>query len=336
MTTSRYGRTSASAPNWCAPNSAATVLVSASVTPAAIPPPTPRVSARRRGDIRAARAPPVTAATTWANAAMPSRPGLAVASPPDGRATDKKTTSPANVASAASHSIGRIRRWSAHAARARANRRLLARTGSITTRRPRSSAAAWRERLTATSARPVSQSGCRRSLSRTALSNAASDLSLAATRCWTTLATAKVPAAVAANATASGCALVPLMRQRNSRPCRTSSRSDRRAATDSAQPGPKWAPISADLSRSGRYVRIRQRPMAEAGSKFTLEPQRLVVIALEQSDKQGQQQEVVTAEAEQGDIVMRGERFAFGFGKGQPRAALHLGKVQDDVDRKST
>ena len=48
--------------------------------------------------------------------------------------------------------------------------------------------------------------------------------------------------------------------------------------------------------------------MAQPGGELPLEGQRLCVVPLEQRDEQGQQQEVVRAELEQRDVIVRGQR----------------------------
>ncbi len=167
------------------------------------------------------------------------------------------------------------------------------------TSRPRPSAVACSERLTITAARPASQSGRRIRRSRTAESKAAPERSLAATRCCTTLATAKVAAAVIARAIATGCAAVPVMRL--SRSCAGGEcQLHVRIMTFEGSRGYCYQDSCriVMLGPLGRDVWVRQCPVAEPCGELALECQRLVVVTLEQRDEQGQQQEVVAPECE--------------------------------------
>jgi hypothetical protein len=71
--------------------------------------------------------------------------------------------------------------------------------------------------------------------------------------------------------------------------------------------------------------------VAEPGRELPLEGQRLGVVALEQGDEQGQDQEVVRAHLEQRDVVVGGQRLPFGVGEPQPGAALGARAVEDSV-----
>src|SRR5215471_9288596 len=75
---------------------------------------------------------------------------------------------------------------------------------------------------------------------------------------------------------------------------------------------------------SGRDVGVGEGPVAEAGGVLALEPERLVVVALEQGDEQGQCEERVGPELEQLRVVVRRERLALGVGQREPGALLAL------------
>src|SRR5271166_5911062 len=72
---------------------------------------------------------------------------------------------------------------------------------------------------------------------------------------------------------------------------------------------------------SGGDVGVGDAPVAEPGGELALERQRLGVVPLEQGDEQGQQQEVVRAELEERDVVVRRQRLPLGVGELQPGAA---------------
>src|SRR5579864_1934029 len=57
-------------------------------------------------------------------------------------------------------------------------------------------------------------------------------------------------------------------------------------------------------------VRIGQRPVLEFPRVFALESQRLRVVALEESDKERERQEIVCSQLEQLDVVMHRQRLA--------------------------
>src|SRR5215469_17753415 len=87
--------------------------------------------------------------------------------------------------------------------------------------------------------------------------------------------------------------------------------------------------IRLGAARSGGDVRVGEGPVAEAGGVLALEPERFVVIALEQGDEQGQREERVGPELEQLRVVVRRERLALGVGQRQPRALLALMTAED-------
>src|SRR5262249_58304503 len=97
-----------------------------------------------------------------------------------------------------------------------------------------------------------------------------------------------------------------------------------------------WAGLHPVLHRarraySGRDVGVGEAPVAEAGGVLALEPERLVVVALEQGDEQGQREERVGPELEQLRVVVGRERLALGVGQRQPGAPLALVTAEDHV-----
>jgi hypothetical protein len=70
--------------------------------------------------------------------------------------------------------------------------------------------------------------------------------------------------------------------------------------------------------------------MLQSQSVLTLEAQRFVV-ALEQRDEQGEAQERVGAQFEEGRIIVLGQGPAFRFGECQPRAGFAVDAVQDAI-----
>src|SRR5438876_9425519 len=78
-------------------------------------------------------------------------------------------------------------------------------------------------------------------------------------------------------------------------------------------------------------VRVGHRPMLEVLRVLKLEPQRTLIVTLEQGDKEGERQEMVRSKLEKLDVVMRRQRLALFVAKLLPRAAFDLRKVQNDV-----
>src|SRR2546421_13018958 len=71
--------------------------------------------------------------------------------------------------------------------------------------------------------------------------------------------------------------------------------------------------------------------MLEVLSVFELEPQRSLIVTLEQGDKEGQRQEMVRSKLEKLDVVMRRQSFALCIGKMLPCATFNLRQIRDDV-----
>src|SRR5437870_13791632 len=78
-------------------------------------------------------------------------------------------------------------------------------------------------------------------------------------------------------------------------------------------------------------VWVGQRPVLEFPRVLALESQRLRIVTLEQGDTERERQEIVRSQLEQLDVVMRRQRLTLFVGKLLPRAAFHLGQVQDYV-----
>src|ERR687886_677902 len=78
-------------------------------------------------------------------------------------------------------------------------------------------------------------------------------------------------------------------------------------------------------------VGIGQRPVLKLPRILALEPQRLRIVTLKQSDKERERQERVRAQFEEPDVVMRRQRLALLIGEPLPGAAFGFGQIQDDI-----
>ncbi|MGD0935203.1 MAG: CopD family protein [Streptosporangiaceae bacterium] len=85
------------------------------------------------------------------------------------------------------------------------------------------------------------------------------------------------------------------------------------------------------LRTSGRDVGVGQVEVGQPGREVALHAQRLRVVPLEHRDPQGQGQERVRAQLEQGDVVVHRQRIALLLGERQPRAGLTGDAVEDLV-----
>jgi hypothetical protein len=82
---------------------------------------------------------------------------------------------------------------------------------------------------------------------------------------------------------------------------------------------------------SGGDVGVGHREVGQAPGVLELEAERLLVVALEHGDVQGQREERVRAELEQLRVVMPGQGRPLYVVELQPGGALGAGHVQDDV-----
>src|SRR5947209_19991057 len=89
------------------------------------------------------------------------------------------------------------------------------------------------------------------------------------------------------------------------------------------------SPAHRPLSRDD--VRVGQRPVLELPRVLALEPERLIIVTLEQGNTERERQEMVRSQLEQLDEVMRRQCLALFVGKLLPRAAFDLGQVQNGV-----
>src|SRR5918912_2939221 len=78
-------------------------------------------------------------------------------------------------------------------------------------------------------------------------------------------------------------------------------------------------------------VWVGQRPVLKLPRILALEPQRLRIVTLKQSDKEREREERVRAQFEKLDVVMRRQRLALFIGEPLPGAAFAFGQIQDDI-----